>query len=101
MIITLKRGKEESLLRFHPWIFSGAIHHIEGQQEEGALARVITSDGTYVATGHWQIGSIAVRVLTFDDEPIDDAFWQRRLQAALNVRKAIGVAGNPQNLLQE
>ena len=97
MIITLKRGKEESLLRFHPWIFSGAIHHIEGQQEEGALARVITSDGTYVATGHWQIGSIAVRVLTFDDEPIDDAFWQRRLQAALNVRKAIGVAGNPQN----
>ena len=97
MIITLKRGKEESLRRFHPWIFSGAIHHIEGQQEEGALARVITSDGTYVATGHWQIGSIAVRVLTFDDEPIDDAFWQRRLQAALNVRKAIGVAGNPQN----
>ena len=97
MIITLKRGKEESLLRFHPWIFSGAIHHIEGQQEEGALARVITSDGTYVATGHWQIGSIAVRVLTFDDEPIDDAFWQRRLQAALDVRKAIGVAGNPQN----
>ena len=97
MIITLKRGKEESLLRFHPWIFSGAIHHIEGQQEEGALARVITSDGTYVATGHWQIGSIAVRVLTFDDEPIDGAFWQRRLQAALNVRKAIGVAGNPQN----
>ena len=97
MIITLKRGKEKSLLRFHPWIFSGAIHHIEGQQEEGALARVITSDGTYVATGHWQIGSIAVRVLTFDDEPIDDAFWQRRLQAALDVRKAIGVAGNPQN----
>ena len=97
MIITLKRGKEESLLRFHPCIFSGAIHHIEGQQEEGALARVITSDGTYVATGHWQIGSIAVRVLTFDDEPIDDAFWQRRLQAALDVRKAIGVAGNPQN----
>jgi len=97
MKIYLKRGKEESLRRFHPWIFSGAIHHIEGQQEEGTLARVMTSDGDYIATGHWQIGSIAVRVLTFEDEAIDLAFWQRRLQAALDVRKAIGVAGNPQN----
>ncbi len=97
MIITLKRGKEESLRRFHPWIFSGAIHHIEGQQEEGALARVLSADSDYLATGHWQIGSIAVRVLTFDDEPIDLAFWQRRLAAALEVRKAIGVADNPHN----
>ncbi len=97
MTITLKRGKEESLRRFHPWIFSGAIHHIEGQQEEGALARVLSADGDYLATGHWQIGSIAVRVLTFDDEPIDIAFWQRRLAAALEVRKAIGVADNPHN----
>ena len=97
MTIYLKRGKEESLRRFHPWIFSGAIHHIEGQQEEGALARVLTADGDYIATGHWQIGSIAVRVLTFDDEPIDAAFWQRRLLAALDVRKAIGVAASPHN----
>ncbi|MBR0273630.1 MAG: class I SAM-dependent rRNA methyltransferase [Bacteroidaceae bacterium] len=97
MTIYLKRGKEESLRRFHPWIFSGAIHHIEGHQEEGALARVLTADGDYIATGHWQIGSIAVRVLTFNDEPIDLAFWQRRLLAALDVRKAIGVAGNPNN----
>ena len=97
MTIYLKRGKDESLRRFHPWIFSGAIHHIEGPQEEGALARVLTAEGAYIATGHWQIGSIAVRVLTFDDEPIDAAFWQRRLQAALEVRRAIGVADNPQN----
>ena len=97
MTIYLKRGKDESLRRFHPWIFSGAIHHIEGPQEEGALARVFTADGAYIATGHWQIGSIAVRVLTFDDEAIDAAFWQRRLQAALEVRRAIGVAGNPDN----
>ena len=97
MTIYLKRGKDESLRRFHPWIFSGAIHHIEGQQEEGALARVITAEGAYIATGHWQIGSIAVRVLTFDDEAIDAAFWQRRLQAALEVRRAIGVADNPDN----
>jgi 23S rRNA (cytosine1962-C5)-methyltransferase len=97
MTIYLKRGKDESLRRFHPWIFSGAIHHVEGQQEEGALARVFTAEGAYIATGHWQIGSIAVRVLTFDDEAIDAAFWQRRLQAALEVRRAIGVADNPDN----
>lgn len=97
MTIYLKRGKEESLQRFHPWIFSGAIQRIEGPEEEGALARVITSNGDYIATGHWQIGSIAVRVLTFNDETIDDAFWRRRLQVALDVRKAIGVAGTAAN----
>ena len=62
--IYLKRGKDESLRRFHPWVFSGAIQRIEGKQEEGELARVYSSDGEYIATGHWQIGSIAVRVLT-------------------------------------
>lgn len=97
MTIYLKRGKEESLQRFHPWLFSGAIQRIEGPEEEGALARVITSNGDYIATGHWQIGSIAVRVLTFNDETIDDAFWRRRLQVALDVRKAIGVAGTAAN----
>lgn len=97
MTITLKRGKEESLRRFHPWIFSGAIQHIEGPRDEGSLARIVTSDGDFVALGHWQIGSIAVRVLTFDDEPINDAFWQRRLSVALNVRRAIGVADTPDN----
>ena len=97
MTITLKRGKEESLRRFHPWIFSGAIQHIEGPRDEGSLARIVTSDGDFVALGHWQIGSIAVRVLTFDDEPINDAFWQRRLSVALNVRRAIGVADTPGN----
>ncbi len=97
MTIYLKRGKEESLQRFHPWIFSGAIQRIEGPEEEGALARVFTANGDYIATGHWQIGSIAVRVLTFNDETIDDAFWRRRLQVALDVRKAIGVAGSAAN----
>ena len=92
MTITLKRGKEESLRRYHPWIYSGAIERREGDDEEGALVRVFTSDGSYIATGHWQIGTIAVRVLTFDDEPIDDAFWRHRLQVALDLRRAIGVA---------
>ncbi len=95
--IYLKRGKDESLRRFHPWVFSGAIQRIEGKQEEGELARVFNSDGEYIATGHWQIGSIAVRVLTFDDEPIDEGFWDQRLAAALEARMAIGVADNEQN----
>lgn len=97
MTIYLKRGKDESLRRFHPWIFSGAIHHIDGQEEEGALARVLTADGEYIATGHWQIGSIAIRVLTFADEPIDEHFWQERLCVALDARRAMGVAGREDN----
>ena len=95
--LTLKRGKDESLRRFHPWIFSGAIHHFDHQPEEGDLVRVLTAEGDFIAIGHWQIGSIAVRVLSFKDEPIDVDFWQRRLATALDVRKGIGVAGNPQN----
>ena len=93
----LKRGKEESLRRFHPWIFSGAIHHFDYQPSEGDLVRVLTSEGEFIAVGHWQVGSIAVRVLSFDDEPIGEGFWLRRLQVALDVRRCIGVADNPQN----
>ena len=87
----LNKGKEESLLRFHPWVFSGAVHHIEEQPKEGELVRVYTSDGKFIALGHWQIGSIAVRILSFDDEPIDHAFWVRKLLAAYEVRKAVGL----------
>ncbi len=93
----LKRGKEESLRRFHPWVFSGAVHHIEGEPEEGEIVRVLTADGQFVAVGHWQIGSIAVRVLSFDDITIDESFWTERLRVALAVRRAIGVAGRADN----
>ena len=96
--IILRKGKEESLGRFHPWIFSGAIHHTEGGKlEEGDLVEVLASDGRFLAIGHWQIGSIAVRVLTFKKQRIDQAFWQKRLAAALDVRRAIGVAGREDN----
>ena len=95
--IYLKRGKDESLRRFHPWVFSGAIHHFDQQPAEGDLVRVLTAEGDFIAVGHWQIGSIAVRVLSFVDEPIDDAFWRRRLQVALDARRSIGVADNPRN----
>ncbi len=93
----LKRGKDESLRRFHPWIFSGAVHHIDGQPAEGDLVRVVTAEGEFIAIGHWQIGSIAVRVLTFADEPIDAGFWLRRLACALDVRVAMGIAGREDN----
>lgn len=95
--IYLKRGKEESLKRFHPWVFSGAIHHSDEGIEEGETVRVLTSDGRFIAVGHYQIGSIAVRVLSFRDIAVDSAFWRSRLQAALSMRIAVGIADNPQN----
>ena len=87
--VHLKKGKEESLGRFHPWVFSGAIHHIDGTPEEGDVVRVISADGRFLATGHIQIGSIAVRILSFEDIAIDSTFWRQRLRAAYNVRKSI------------
>ena len=95
--IYLKRGKEESLLRFHPWIFSGAIQRMDDGIEEGDVVRVITNKGDFIAVGHYQIGSIAVRVLSFSDIVIDHAFWCRRLSAALEMRQGIGIADNPLN----
>ena len=93
--VYLKPGKEESLLRFHPWVFSGAIHHIDNGISEGDVVRIVTADGHYAATGHYQGGSIAVRVLSFDDRPIDHAFWCERLLAAYGAREAMGLAQSP------
>ena len=95
--VILKKGREESLLRFHPWVFSGAIARVEGEPEEGEVVDVYTSKKEFIACGHFQIGSIAVRVLSFRQEPIDHAFWVRRLQVAKDLRCALGVLGNPQN----
>lgn len=95
--IFLKRGKEESLKRFHPWIFSGAIHHMDEGIEEGETVRVITAAGEFIAVGHYQIGSIAVRVLSFEDIEINTDFWCERLQSALDVRIGVGIADSPTN----
>ena len=95
--IQLKKGKEESLKRFHPWIFSGAILRMDEGIEEGELVKVVTFDREFIAIGHYQIGSIAVRVLSFRDITIDQEFWESRLKAALNMRIAIGIADNPTN----
>ena len=90
--IYLKHGKDESLRRFHPWIFSGAIHHTSAQPEEGEIVEIYTAEGEYIATGHFQIGSIMVRVLTFTHETIDQQFYERKLAIALDVRRSIGLA---------
>lgn len=95
--VYLKPGKEESLKRFHPWVFSGAIAKVEGEPEEGEVVDVYTSKKEFVACGHFQIGSIAVRVLTFRQEVIDRNFWKRRLEVAKDLRRALGVLGNPNN----
>lgn len=95
--VYLKRGKEESLKRFHPWIFSGAIAALDDGIEEGDTVRVLTSTGEFIAVGMYQIGSIAVRVLSFRDIVIDAAFWESRLQSAFKMRLAIGLADNPQS----
>lgn len=96
-LIILRKGKEESLKRFHPWIFSGAVHYIEGDPAEGDIVEVLNSDGRFIALGHWQIGSIAVRILTFQRQKIDIEFWRKRLASALDVRRSIGVAGTAYN----
>lgn len=89
--IILKRGKEESLQRFHPWVFSGAIAYIDNGIEEGDIVDVYSNDGNFIAVGHYQIGSIAVRVLDFAQRTIDKAFFAERLQKALELRKSIGL----------
>lgn len=95
--IQLKKGKEESLKRFHPWIFSGAILRMDEGIEEGELVKVLTFHREFIAIGHYQIGSIAVRILSFRDITIDQEFWKSRLKTALNMRIAIGIADNPTN----
>ncbi|MBQ7423325.1 MAG: class I SAM-dependent rRNA methyltransferase [Prevotella sp.] len=95
--IYLKKGKEESLKRFHPWVFSGAILRADAGIEEGDTVRVLSEKGDFIAVGHAQVGSISVRVLSFRDVEIDDAFWFSRLEAALEMRRRIGIADSPNN----
>ncbi len=95
--VHLRRGKEESLLRRHPWVFSGAIDHIaEGDKAlaEGDVVDVITKGGEFIARGHYQIGSIAVRVLTFEEEAIDARWWEERIAHAKALRESLGMVNN-------
>lgn len=89
--VILKKGREESLLRFHPWVFSGAIAQIQGKPAEGDIVAVHAADGSYLAAGHYQIGSIAVRILSFDSDPQAPDFWVKAISSALNLRLATGL----------
>ena len=95
--LLLKKNKEESLLRFHPWVFSGAIQQADEDMEEGDVVRVLSNSGDFIAVGHYQAGSIAVRILSFRDVEIDGDFWFSRLKSALDMRRSIGIADNPDN----
>lgn len=89
--VTLRRGKEQSLDRFHPWIFSGAIASLPDQLEEGDTVNVVAHDGRLIGVGHYQIGSIAVRMLDFGNTVIDKEFFASRLRDALALRIALGL----------
>lgn len=95
--VLLKPKKEDSLKRFHPWIFSGAISRMDDGIEEGEIVEVYTSDDQYIATGHYQVGSIAVRVLSFEQFSVDALFWENRLKAAFVLRKSIGLVTENNN----
>ena len=95
--IYLKKGREESLLRFHPWVFSGAVAQIVGNPAEGDIVGVYGSDGKFLASGHYQIGSIAVRILSFDSDVLAPGFWEEMISRALAVRVAAGLASGEGN----
>ena len=95
--IQLRRGKAESLRRFHPWVFSGAIAAQSRDLQEGDLVQVLDDQGNFIAVGHYQIGSIAVRVLSFDRRDIDEAFWVERIEEAYSLRRGLKLAGREDN----
>ncbi len=92
--VILKPGKEQSLQRFHPWVFSGAIKRIEGSPEEGEVVEVYGADLQYLGIGHYHSGSISVRILSFKKVDVDAVFWRNKLRDALNHRKSLGLYPN-------
>ena len=95
--IILKRGRDESIKRFHPWVFSGGIVRIDGDVAEGDIVEVVSSSGDTLGYGHYQIGSIAVRMLTFGEVAPDKGFWLDRLSSAYKVRESAGVIRDDNN----
>ncbi len=95
--IYLKPKREDSLRRFHPWVFSGAVAHKDETLEEGEIVNVYTSGGEFIAVGHYQIGSIEVRVLSFTEEEINENFWLKNVEAAFRMRKSLGLVSENNN----
>jgi len=95
--IYLKKGKEEALLRFHPWIFSGAVARMEGNPHEGDVIDVYDASKRWLAKGHYQIGSIIVRILSFQPVAIDAGFWRTKISEAYRLRITLGLVDNPES----
>ncbi len=91
--VFLKHGRDESLRRFHPWVFSGAVAQVQGAPAEGDIVGVYSAEGQFLASGHWQVGSIAVRILSFDADPTAPGFWEDSIRRALAVRASVGLYG--------
>lgn len=98
--IVLKRGKADSIRRFHPWVFSGAIQTLPDDLREGEIVRVEDASSQFLAVGHYQIGSIAIRILSFEDVVVDDAFWDERLSEALILRRALNLLRADNNIFR-
>ncbi len=92
--VVLKSGKEQSIKRFHPWIFSGAIKQIKGKVAEGDIVTVFSNEGEFLCIGHYQIGTIAVRIISFENKAVNNDFWRKKLQNAFDVRKSLGLTDN-------
>lgn len=92
--VILKKGKDEAVKRFHPWVFSGAIGEIKGKYKEGDIVEVFSAADDYLATGYLLSGSIAIKLFAFSKGEIDKAFWKSKLELAYNLRKELGLAGS-------
>ncbi len=94
--VVLKSGKDQSMLRFHPWVFSGAIKKIYGDPAEGDVVEVFDNKDTFLGLGHYQIGSIAIRIVSFTQLEVTDDFWHQKINEAYGLRKALGFIDNPE-----
>ena len=91
--LILHKGKEKSIFRRHPWLFSGAVARTEGRPEDGDVVDVVSADGQWLACGHYQSDSIVCKILSFEECSIDDGFWRARLNDAISYRKTLGLIG--------
>ncbi|QIA08744.1 class I SAM-dependent rRNA methyltransferase [Draconibacterium halophilum] len=92
--VVLKSGKDQSLLRFHPWVFSGAIKKMYGTPAEGDLVKVYSNKDQFLGIGHFQVGSIAIRIVSFEEIEPDYDFWKSKIESAWNLRKKLGFENN-------
>ncbi len=95
-VVMLKSGKNEAVERQHPWIFSGAVKKVYGNPQEGDIVEVQSNKEEFLGIGHWQDGSISVRIFDFVEQDIDDDYWIRKIKNAFNHRKSLGLVGNPE-----